>query len=172
MAENDMMLLKRKKFIHGTNDIALTAVTSKEDMYDDKGEGEETRAVLPSSHSWRAPTPIRWLPSLSFHSVRFYPHRTERASTCVRVRGRTRACSSLVRLRALVWGGGKDGGWREGDVRARVRMCVESRSRMCVLARGEQVYAFPAFLFPPFDSLWRFSRVSLFTGLSFSLSKR
>lgn len=30
----------------------------------------------------------------------------------------------------------------------------------------------PPFLFPPFDPLWRFSRVSLFTGLSFSLSKR
>jgi len=63
------------------NDIALTAVTSKEDMYDDKEEGEETRAVLPSSHLWRAPTPIHWLSLPPF--VRFYPHRTERASACV-----------------------------------------------------------------------------------------
>lgn len=82
---------------NGTNDIALTAVASKEDTYDDKGEGEETRAVLPSSHSWRAPTPIHRLSFFPF--VRFYPHRTERASACVRAymyEGRTRSCSSLV----------------------------------------------------------------------------
>lgn len=62
----------------------LTAVTSKEDMYDDKGEGEETRAVLPSSHSWRAPTPIRWLPSLPFHSSGFIlAERSVRLHACV-----------------------------------------------------------------------------------------
>lgn len=86
-------------------------------MYDDKEEGEETRAVLPSSHSWRAPTPIHRLSLSPF--IRFYPHRAERASACVRacVYEGARVLARASCLRAFVWG---EGGGDKGAVRARV----------------------------------------------------
>lgn len=116
---------------NGTDDTALTAVTSKEDMYDDKEEGEETRAVLPSSHSWRAPTPIHRLSLSPF--VRFYPHRTERASACVRayMYEGARVLARASCLRALCGGCA----CAHIRVRSRVHVCA------CACSRVEQVYA-------------------------------
>lgn len=149
---------------NGTNDIALTAVTSKEDMYDDKGEGEETRAVLPSSHSWRAPTPIHRLSLLPF--VRFYPHRTERASACVHayVYEGARVLARASCLRAFVWGMCVRAYTREES-----RFCTHTRLR--VRARAWNRYMLSSFLFFSPFRFWRFFP-SLFVDLSFSLSKR
>jgi len=145
------------------NDIALTAVTSKEDMYDDKEEGEETRAVLPSLHLWRAPTPIHWLSLPPF--VRFYPHRAERASACVRacVYEGARVLARASCLRAFVWGMCVRAYTREES-----RLCERTGLCVCVLARGTGI-CFPRF-FSPFR-FWRFFP-SLFASLSFSWSKR
>lgn len=128
-------------------------------MYDDKGEGEETRAVLPSSHSWRAPTPIHRLSLLPF--VRFYPPRTERVSAymraCVYEGARVLARASC--LRALCGG----------------CVCVHTRVRSCaflyayasvrVRARAWNRYMLSSFLFFSPFRFWRFfpssSRVCL-----------
>lgn len=130
---------------NGTSDIALTAVTSKEDMYDDKGEGEETRAVLPSSHSWRAPTPIHRLSLPPF--VRFIL--TERASACVRacVYEGARVLARASCLRAFVWGMCVRVYTREES-----RFCTRTRLCVCVLARGTGICSPRFFFFLPFDS--------------------
>lgn len=117
-------------------------------MYDDKEEGEETRAVLPSSHSWRAPTPIHRLSLSPF--VRFYPHRTERASACVRacLYEGARVLTRVSCLRAFVWGMCVRAYTREES-----RSCTRTRMCMCVLARGTGICS-PRFFFffLPFDS--------------------
>lgn len=132
-------------------------------MYDDKEEGEETRAVLPSSHSWRAPTPIRRFP----RPIR--PVLSSPNGACVCIRACVRACvyekgtrvlARVSCLRALVW----------GDVRAHTCEKPHLRLRVCVLARGTGICSpylvfFSLFLFRPFFP-------SLFTSPSFSLSKR
>lgn len=122
---NHQYATEKKTYLCGTNDITLTAVTSKEDMYDDKGVGEETRAVLPSSHRGARLLPSAGsLLSPTMRPVLSSPNGAERASTYVRVRGRTRAYSSLVRLRALVWEGGEGGEGGEMCVLVRMYTCV------------------------------------------------
>jgi len=166
------------KLAGSTISDSLAAIASKEDMHDDKEEGEETRAVLPSSHSWRAPTPIHW-PLPPFGPVLSSP---SGACVCIRACMRVHACLLRVScLRALVFdgeGAGRSGRGRDRGDRARararesahvwhdVRACVAAS--VCACSRVEQVYAphfFPSFWFRRFVS-------SLFTGPSFSLSKR
>lgn len=164
------MLSRKKRLIcmeptislSGPSLVKKTCMTTKR-----KGKRREPSS-LPHIRGARLLPSAGSLLSLSTRPVLSSPN-----GACVYMRACTRTHACLLEPRALkgaCTARAKGEGVR-GCACAR-STCVESRSRMCVLARGEQVYAFPAFLFPPFDSLWRFSRVPLFTGLSFSLSKK
>lgn len=140
------MILNRLKEMELMISRSLPSLVKKTCMTT-KRKGKRREPFLPSSHSWRAPTPIHRFSLSPF--VRFYPHRTERASACVRacVYEGARVLARASCLRAFVWGMCVRAYTREES-----RSCTRTRLCMCVLARGTGICSPRFFFFLPFDS--------------------